>query len=231
MIKRIEKGKHRSKVLLVTTAIVILIAMGVSYGHWSESLDIFTSVSTGKMDVIFCDNNYYLDVKKGNHDLIVSFSDDNKIMNITGTVGHDFQAFLHYCVKNTGDIPVKLTGSEISEGQEFIIALNHQNGVLSPQEVHYSANGNPKIHVAVETLEEGTYTFRAELEFCQWNACGGSIGWQDELDIIGSITVEAPPEPQLTGTDPSIGEQEEAEGEKVEGQEESEGQETDGDGQ
>jgi hypothetical protein len=106
--------------LLLITSIAIISFMGVGYAVWTNNVEIITSISTAKINPIFC-SNYNLDEKHGSSNLVIKPEDDSHTFRITGDItmqgnnGNDknnpgYKGFLHYCTKNDGTVPIKFIG-------------------------------------------------------------------------------------------------------------------------
>jgi len=180
---RRRKRKFTAVEITLLVFLVLLNFMGISYAYWNDGLAINTRVTMGSVDLCFCPT-YSLEVKRGEGNLNISFNEDRTIMYIEGTVSDDYKAFLHYCVRNRGSIPVKYIGSNGKDDVEFssdalkVTVQNLQHGILEPGEKFYSETGNPKIHIESKKTnknkngEDGDnsslYYFELEMPFTQW---------------------------------------------------------------
>lgn len=108
--------------LLLLTSIAAISFMGVSYAIFTNNVEITTSISTAKINPIFC-SKYYLEDKYGNSNLVIKLADDNHTLRITGEVTTQsnngngknkpgYEASLHYCIKNDGTVPIKFIGDK-----------------------------------------------------------------------------------------------------------------------
>lgn len=137
--------------------------MGISYAYWNDSLEINTRITTGNIGVSFS-SLYNLDVENGISDLTVDFNDDYTIMNISGKVSDEFNAFLHYSVLDHGSIPVIFKDQK---GQvDNMPVQNLQHGMLDSGEKFYMENAAPQLHLFAK--DPGYYEFEIEMLFEQW---------------------------------------------------------------
>lgn len=166
-----KRSNHLGKYLLLFSSITAINIFGISYAYWNDSVKVVAKVSTGNLDVSFCENNYDIEtVKSSDGDIIeIDFYKENgkDVMEIKGEVEEGYKAFIHYCVKNSGKIPVKLSNKANNINGDIKIIVNQQHGVLRSNNSFYNSNGNPKIHI--EANKEGTYNYDFILNFKQWN--------------------------------------------------------------
>ena len=177
-MKRKTKKKISLKLpVLIITFVIMLNFIGISYAYWNDTLQIATVLSTGNIDPLFCDD-FSIKEKTGDGEVTVSFEDKYN-MTVRGTVYTDYKSFLHYCVVNNGNIPVKFDGKngtipitvkgQQPKDKELKIQLNQQAGILYPENKFYSETGNPKLHIDAKNKTPGIYEFEIELPFAQWN--------------------------------------------------------------
>ncbi len=162
-----RRRKRRSTVqpyIILLAFIIPLNFIGISYAYWNNGLDIKNSVSTGSIEPLFCDD-YTLDVIRGNGDLTISIEDETTMI-VEGRVYTDYKAFINYCLKNEGNVPVKFFGQEKSS-DSTVTDLTLPSGLIEPEECIPSGNGNPKLSIQAD--QEGIYNFEIELPFQQWN--------------------------------------------------------------
>ncbi|MTI66904.1 MAG: hypothetical protein FH753_09935 [Firmicutes bacterium] len=164
MVRKRKKKIFKGKKLMLISSIAMLNFVGVSYASWNDNIEIFTSLSTGEMNISFIDSHNIQKVR-GKGTLEVKHIGENTI-EISGEVDKDYKAFLHYGVVNKGSIPVKFRGHPSHDKAGLKLRLNNQSKMIGPKEVIYK-NGNPKLHI--EAREVGTCNFTIKLPFKQWN--------------------------------------------------------------
>lgn len=165
--KKAISGKH----LLIISSIIVLNSMGVSYGYLNEQLQFDTTLKTGNIDPVFCNENYEIKVVRDGHrngsdnesstlsDLSVSFEDRKHTMVIKGDLEEGYKAFIGYCVYNNGTIPIKYDQSQSKKAQleelkmqdGLKVQVTQQSEVLEPEGklVSIKGNGNPKLQIQV----------------------------------------------------------------------------------
>jgi len=144
--------------------IIPLNFIGISYANWNNGLDVKSSVFTGIIEPLFCDE-FSLDIIQGNGDLNISI-DDRATMIVEGRVYTDYKAFINYCLKNEGTVPMKYSGQQ-KPANDGIIHLTLPSGLIEPEGCIPSGDGNPKLSIQAD--EEGRYDFEIEMPFRQWN--------------------------------------------------------------
>ena len=145
--------------------IIPLNFIGISYAYWNNGLDFKSSVSTGIIEPLFC-NDYSLDIIQGNGDLNISI-DDRATMIVEGRVYTDYKAFINYCLENEGTVPVKYSGQQ-EPANDGITHLTLPSGLIKPKECIPGGDGNPKLSIQAD--QEGIYDFEIEMPFQQWNS-------------------------------------------------------------
>lgn len=121
MQRKKKKKKIGNKSIICITTILVLNAMGVSYGSWNEGAKIRTIASTGNIDIVF----KKVDISTNEDDIKISINEneekdihiednlkikdmDDKKVKIIGEVIDDGDHEITIVVKNSGTIPVKL---------------------------------------------------------------------------------------------------------------------------
>lgn len=169
----VKKRRSKGKYVIVAIAIGFLNFVGISYAQWNDQIEITASVSTGSAAPVFC-KDCQVDGVKGEGTLDISFDKESSgkrvVLNVDGRVEPDYEAFVHYCVVNTGTIPLKFDGQHIKENDGITLQLNQLTGILAPGERFYSPTGTPQMYIQMpKQLPEGIYRFELELPFRQWN--------------------------------------------------------------
>jgi hypothetical protein len=107
--------------LLLITCIAVVSFMGVGYAAWNSNVEITTSISTAKVNPIFC-GKYNFKKIHGSSNPLITFSEKKDAMLITGDITMEgsiengnnipgYKALLHYCIKNDATVPIKFIGS------------------------------------------------------------------------------------------------------------------------
>jgi len=166
-IKKPFSGKN----IIIGVSLILLNIVGISYAHWSEQLEITSSITSGKADAIFC-KDYNLEVIRGNGSLTAARQKDEydkwTIMDVSGKVEPGYKAFLHYCVINTGTVPFVFDDQHIKLDNGIVLQLSQKSGILDPQQRFYSETGNPQLDITVpHNLANGFYPFEMVLNFRQ----------------------------------------------------------------
>ncbi len=150
--RRKSLGSH----IIITSAILAMNFLGVSYAYWNDSLGISVSVSTstGYIDPNFS-GCYTIDEVMGNGSLSVYF-EDKYTMVINGVVEPGYRTTLNYEVRNDGNIPVTFRDADNATTSGIAFQLDSYAGAGS--------NSN----IQLEALEEGSYAFNVQIPFTQW---------------------------------------------------------------
>lgn len=106
---------------LALTLVVAIMLMGAGYAFWMESIEIGSTVNTGKLDIKFSNDsaflgggNYVTDNQNGhyvNGSAIVN-GDDNKLDIILDNMHPGSYAKFKFCMENTGTIDLYVTDFE-----------------------------------------------------------------------------------------------------------------------
>lgn len=124
---RTYKKNRVFKRVITTVMILSFGTAGVGYAAWTDNIKTTASISTAKIDPIFCGRYNLTDVKGSSRDLKVTFTNGNKIdqdsngynvlqlenkLHISNADDKSlrYKGFLHYCVINKGAIPIKFNG-------------------------------------------------------------------------------------------------------------------------
>jgi hypothetical protein len=168
------KGKFLPVGILFMVLVMALAALGVGYGHWTKTLDINGSVTTGEVNADFdsastsdtgIDPGYTKDVGtctvSGVGTQTLTITVDNAYPSYTCDVD--------FTITNTGTIPLKVNALSLTGGAPEVtvdwttVAVGQQ---IEPGE---EAPGDIHIHVEQCAAENTTYTFDAQIELIQWN--------------------------------------------------------------
>lgn len=152
-MKRRNKNKSVGRYIVLVSSIAMINIMGVSYAYWNDNLNITTTVSTGKLDVKFC--NQLSITERGNNadgDLKAIPNGDGSV-TISGWANPNYQAFVDFCVENVGTIPFKLVSVEYIDGNNNI----------------EKATDLSKIHIHIPNNAEGDYDKNIIFKYSQWN--------------------------------------------------------------
>lgn len=118
MARRRRKKRYIEKYTILIGSIVLLNLVGVSYGYWSEGLQLTTSISTGKLDVEFKDvvfdesDEDTRTVLSGLLEIDENLKINNKgnSIEIEGKIPQEYdkrKVQLKYSLHNNGTIPAK----------------------------------------------------------------------------------------------------------------------------
>ncbi len=169
MIKNRKNKNHIVKNLLLLSSIALINITGVSYAGWTNESKIFTTIETAQMGPAFNHTNgnlESLDLKNDNACLSVKLEDE-RTLNIEGTVYTNYNGTVPYSIFNNGTIPVKFRDSFKSGSFNGLkIKLNQPAGVIFPEDSVNSGIGNPSLKIQAE--QPGTYKFEIDLIFDQW---------------------------------------------------------------
>ncbi len=138
--------------------------MGISYGAWSDTVDIASTVETGDWGV---------EVTEGTcSDLKITGSATGNVLTVTVTNGVPDSAYdCGLTVSNTGSIPIKIQSIDIDK-----------SGLTKPGEVTITTPGialgdqidegipqNGTVHVSLTNDAETTFIFTVTFNVVQWN--------------------------------------------------------------
>ncbi|WP_418790606.1 hypothetical protein [Phosphitispora sp. TUW77] len=165
MVRKRKKRRILQPYVLLMAVIIPLNFIGISYAYWNDGLDINNSVSTGLIEPLFCDN-YSLDIIQGNGELNIGI-DDGDTITVDGRVYTDYKAFINYCLKNEGTVPVKYSGQHDEFVNARIVDLSLPSGIIEPEGCIPSGDNN--LQLCIHADEEGIYDFEIEIPFQQWN--------------------------------------------------------------
>lgn len=110
MSKR-SKGKGIRKKLIFITAIISLSVMGIGYAAWNDNTKINVYMETGFINPVFSIKDAQRDFEDG--DFRYSISDNGKVLEITGTVYHEFNENIPIKIIDEGSIPSVYTELDI----------------------------------------------------------------------------------------------------------------------
>ncbi|WP_027717940.1 hypothetical protein [Desulfovirgula thermocuniculi] len=166
-----KKAKFAALLLVLAFAL-----MGAAFAAWTETLNINGSVATGNLDVAFSsatsndpqgtndpDQNYDVGVTTA------TISDDQNTLTITAANTYPgYTATVTYKVKNTGSIPVKLTGVTVNNSHSQItVSATQPNNAIIP--VGGEWEGTITHTVNDNAAENATYTYTATVNAVQFN--------------------------------------------------------------
>src|SRR5690554_2733515 len=128
------KNRNKTKIgslLSVSTVCIVLIAcfalLGASYASWSQSFNVFGTITTGDLDVIVRD----VELESSDEYESMSFSAtktgntvDEVLMDVVTEI-EPFGAVLKLTIENLGTIPVICTGIDNSSGDVDITILGN----------------------------------------------------------------------------------------------------------
>lgn len=99
--------------------------VGVTYAYYHDNLHIFSSMTTGNIELVF-DDNYYVEPTKGIKN--VKIDTNHNELHITADIKKKYEGVLHYTVHNVGSIPIEIKGKIIKphEKKELTVAINAQ---------------------------------------------------------------------------------------------------------
>lgn len=151
MAYKMKKSRRRQKIgnLLYTGIICIGLVvcfglLGSSYASWTQTFNIFGTISTGHLDIVIRD----VSLESSDEYDSCSFSahrEGNAVEQVTMNVvteSEPFGALLNFTVENTGTLPVACTGIDKSvyEGLEVVI-------VDAPSSIEPGQTANIKVRI------------------------------------------------------------------------------------
>lgn len=169
-------------------ALMIALAMtGVAFAHWSETLYISGTVSTGEVDADFdsASSNDPPGTVDPGYDKNVGCTEvtgiGTKTLTVTVTNGYPcYSSRIDYAITNTGTIPVKIQSIEIEPTNFTLASASGSNdgevyvevtGIAVGDQIDPSQekNGDLEIHIEQCAEEKATYTFTVTILLIQWN--------------------------------------------------------------
>ncbi|MBA7593858.1 hypothetical protein ES703_00792 [subsurface metagenome] len=187
------------KAIGMFAALILALGMsGIAYAHWSETLIISGTVSTGNVDVAWSDvgswdtddwvliDGELTDIKDVSSIVCKIDVDDPNLLHVTVTNAYPCIDYYNvvdiHCV---GSIPVHLYGVSIpSTDPAVLVEISYYEDPAAkipieslPVQLHYCEQIYALIHVHLvqdEALEGQTYTFTAEIVADQWNYTPGT---------------------------------------------------------
>jgi hypothetical protein len=122
LFKKLGGKKRAGKLFQKGTIFIVLIValglLGVSYASWTQQFNIFSTISTGKINVNIIDVELEREKSDGYESLSLTAQQDgndviNKVDMDVVSYYNPFHAVLVFFVENNGTIPVTCTGVEI----------------------------------------------------------------------------------------------------------------------
>lgn len=161
--------------MLVAT-IVMIQFMGVSYGAWTDEVNINTSISMGSIDTYFSEAKISNKVNKESKKNTLKINKEGNTLYIEGTVEPGYKGTIDYEISNKGTIPV-----ESKDGK----TIKPDDKEVLPGRIKIE----PKLN---KNQNENSYTYEVneELIFKLPNSNKDNKSWQDKLVIKGKIKVE-----------------------------------------
>ena len=161
--------------------VLCLAAIGVGYGHWTETLNIQGTVGTGEMSVGFLnavasDNEDALgldNVGLTNVTLCDMDGDGvNELMQVDLSEGYFcYEGTVTFDVKNHGTVPAKVTAIDITEpaGGELEVAVD---GIAVGSVIDGGASLACELTAHIAANGTGSGGFTVNIEFVNWNEGG-----------------------------------------------------------
>ena len=169
---------HKQKLGVLLLALVLALGgLGIGYAHWTESLDIAGTVTTGDFDPGF--TGYYEFFQHPEDEDIdpdcgctCNFSDsdgdgDYDTMEATITSVNTFSVYrLYSTIRNDGTVPMRIDSVQITYSSPVMIAEEETlvNTVLDPGD-----EATLKLSIAIAGAMADTYTFSVKITSCLWN--------------------------------------------------------------
>ena len=171
--------------LLFAISLVALAVMGMGYAHWSQTLYINGTVTTGKLCVGIAatgtnDPGNATDPGKDKHvgatesvnvgDVKCSHNGTNyyeEIMYVITNAYPCYNSTGYFQIANCGTIPVNITGVSCTYNTTALeVTVSDITGQLDPCNV---INGTIDFHVKQEAEQNKTYIINCTINAIQWN--------------------------------------------------------------
>jgi len=156
-----------------------LAAIGVGYGHWSQTLNIDGTVDTGELDIEFLncvtgDNETGGDVGEMSV-LEVDTDGDLDIDKLIVTLDYGYfcyEGYVIFDVHNNGSVPEEVVAVTITEpiGGEVDVSLS---GIAVGSQLSPGQSVPCVLSAHVTSNVSGTYSFSVVIEAWNWNQAGG----------------------------------------------------------
>ncbi|MDD2422214.1 MAG: hypothetical protein PHC60_08845 [Heliobacteriaceae bacterium] len=169
------------KVKFISVMLVLsFILMGAAYAAWTENIVINGTVATGDYDVTFSaatSNDPGVTVDPG-LDKHVGTTDnpevatDGKSITVTANNAYpDYNATINYTVKNTGTIPLKVTGLDITNYYSNQLTVAEEGATIVGEIIDAGAEISKEIkHTVLDgAAENSTYSYTVTVQTQQWN--------------------------------------------------------------
>ncbi len=184
MRRRKNKRLLSIKSIIYITSIAILNFIGVSYGVWSDHLNLDFATSTGNINPQFYLGSQKI-VEDEDGELELTLSNDKSTLTIDGWCYPGFNENIFIDIENYGSIPVQLSRIDKANDDEIVRQLSTmEKNFIEPSEaenfkIHIQSkrdNSNSKIEAddiqgLIDQLEtyntSEIHTFKYKLEFEQ----------------------------------------------------------------
>lgn len=162
------------KIYTFTLSILVLNLIGISYACWNSNTCVNTKIYTGNIEPAFA-QSFDIKTSKDIRDFNIVFPDENddvKVIEITGEMdcGDKADVRLGYKIKNNGSLPIKFSSKDFDEyncGQEGLKIKGNMKShrILYPTDSNEYNAEKGKLHLEIEPLEEGAYSFQILLPY------------------------------------------------------------------
>jgi len=194
MIARVKKMRWiemRKMIGIFATLIIALGMSGVAFAHWSETLYINGTVSTGELDAEWSVHSIWDSEpdEKNVSGMTYTYDPATDPYTLNITINNAYPCIDYYAIidiHNTGTIPLHIWDIDIDTGTlpdgttlEIIPIENIGTDTVLPlkecTQLHkcQMAYGILHVHLDQDAEELKTYTFSITVEVVQWNYTGG----------------------------------------------------------
>jgi len=173
--KKAKTAKFKNRTAIIILSMVVINLIGIAYGLWDESLNMFTSVSADELGIRF--KNYQSEENERVGGLVISYP-DKYTMLIEGTVELEPESTdnlanetINIDIINDGNIPVALKNHRtVDKNDELELQLVAEPKILDPGD---SLEGKNRPYLNIQA-GEGSHYFEMELNFQQSLIDGGA---------------------------------------------------------
>jgi hypothetical protein len=170
--------EHKQRLGILLLALVLALGgLGVGYAHWTDSLYIAGTATTGEYAVAFVDDScqFFPDEQDENVTCECTFSDKDgdtypEIMEVDITNGSVYSEYmLHSDIQNYGDIPANIDGVEITFTSPVVIIEDPLEPTIVGTQVDPGDSVTLKLLITIHPTGAGTYNFTVEIKTIPWN--------------------------------------------------------------